>query len=572
MLKSKRVFVIVTVILIQAFLLLDVAWASNGKLYRKTNLSYLSAPIHINNTMFFNNFAKFHAFKTNEFLKREEITLPETRQTIQTKSAINKILILSLIPFLQSCGLSYESVVNLTNKYERFLSNHDYTSVFLMLGILGTYLFGLGVVVLISKAYSKNSHKYTAGDIFAVIMGFSVLTAPMILGLPFLLIIQFLPYAIILSMPILLALLLRGIKKSARQKLVKRKEKKIKNRIATFPEKYPWAMSLISTMELGGIPTDTMITDGVPAAEKSIIRYFKSNEDKEKAKGLTISIGIELSELKIGACSTIQHGIPLIAKFSNGDIEIFAQCCEFLKKRVIVLHNRRINPLETLVELKKYKKALNSIKRTPQNLHDLLVIADISVGINKLLQAKGYNNLYFPVLGDNLDLSRSIARLEHTLIINNKNKRKEITRQKKQAIFKTITTNRIIGYEEIQVDNPGEADYGKGCPYYQLWYKRGSAIYAKENKKTGYKFETIQKRKEFILFFNSLSEEHIKTQLVKFGKLMHDIKLDDNANFAIKYLSRYHKVNLSKITKHSANINRTSLFSKENWNKIEQAI
>ncbi|MDD5526137.1 MAG: deaminase, partial [Candidatus Omnitrophica bacterium] len=97
------------------------------------------------------------------------------------------------------------------------------------------------------------------------------------------------------------------------------------------------------------IPLSEMLEFGIPIMSDTVKQF----NNKEEASQLTVNLVISLIDNGIRPCSTIVYGVPLAAKTSDGDLDLFRQNIKVLEEMALDLNKNNINPFETLMKGKK---------------------------------------------------------------------------------------------------------------------------------------------------------------------------------------------------------------------------
>lgn len=126
-----------------------------------------------------------------------------------------------------------------------------------------------------------------------------------------------------------------------------RREQDYKIEREQFIKKNPEVKPLFKEMERQNIPAETMLNGSIPAAYVAIERYFSNEIDRKKIKKIVVELGISFALENIWACSTIQHGVPLVAEIAQGDLEAFENNLKILESFVKKLYP--VNPHELLL-------------------------------------------------------------------------------------------------------------------------------------------------------------------------------------------------------------------------------
>lgn len=79
-LLSKSWFRFISIILIQSFLILDIAWAGGTELNLKKNSDTLSAPVEISQQMFNTSFGKLYEMNVPKAAKNLSVGIEEKNQ------------------------------------------------------------------------------------------------------------------------------------------------------------------------------------------------------------------------------------------------------------------------------------------------------------------------------------------------------------------------------------------------------------------------------------------------------------------------------------------------------------
>ncbi|MBU1044510.1 MAG: hypothetical protein KJ915_08980 [Candidatus Omnitrophica bacterium] len=606
--KNKLFLKIVALVLIYSFVMLDIAWAGQREFSSIAETECLNAPLQINNMIILEAFKEYDRTSDSAVLQNDVIVLtPKESKKFNIKKKVAIIIVTAgvvlLAPFFYDSNRIVLKVPEIIAAEKNDLS---------MQAVDANEASDNTKKKISQKAYEpeKEEWSFAAQSILFKLKWYwhvkdreyyskeerqrheehlrlNMFEGETIIRKTILWVCMY-PATVIFSVLfIFLGIVLfpfNKIKERLKQYKQERaeQEKKEKRRIKLnkkrqkFFKTYAWATQIIEVMEKENIPIETMMEQGIPSAERAIQENFDNPIYVKQAQRIVVELGVELSKQKIGACSTIQEGIPLATKFSSQNIDFFEQCCGKLKNVVISLHKIHLNPVETILMAKKYADRLPELKKTPDHLFTLFLIAHASIGINKELNKRGYENHYMFLPSGDLLIDWAIVKLEETLVDYALNDEQIVPHrwQEEVPIYETVERQEYVGEQEVWVDSPEKATITRGCPYGHDWYVL-EAVYktVSERVKVGVEWEQReQELKYFVSFFDSLSSENATDKLKQFQERIKGIQLADNIKFAFKSLLENYNISFPEVQEPLPNLNQQTFNLKNNLHPMEQSI
>ena len=186
---------------------------------------------------------------------------------------------------------------------------------------------------------------------------------------------------------------------------------------------FPFTTPLIEVLKEKGMPTETMLKGGIPAARDAVEKCLRE-KDRESALKMAINLGIRLIKRNIKPCSALQYGVPLAAQSAQDRLDWFEQNLEAVEKQAIKLDKGNINPYQTFVEALELTDLINN----PDEFKEALETADLIIKLKKRLekkkheaaekaqmwQEKGRPNERF-ISYEEIDFDKEIAQLIKTI-------------------------------------------------------------------------------------------------------------------------------------------------------------